>query len=374
MPTITLYPLGNADCCRIDLQGGEQLLFDYADMRCIDDATDKRIDLATELRKDLKAAKRDYFEVVAFTHLDSDHITGSSTFFHLRHAQKYQGEDRIKINELWVPAFVITEESCTGEAAIIQSEARYRLKQGDGIRVFSRPAKLEKWLNANGLTLASRQHLITDAGQLVPGFSTMTQGVEFFVHSPFATHQNNGTFIDRNDNSLVVQATFLADGKETKLILAADSTYDVLTEIANITKSKKRETRLEWDVFKLPHHCSYLSISPDKGDEKTVPVPDVKWLFENQGRTGAIVVSTSWPIPAKGNEADDDQPPHRQTAAYYRDLKAKLGGEFMVTMEHPSTAAPAPLVIRIDYWGARVERPNRPIGGGAIATPAPRAG
>ena len=211
-------------------------------------------------------------------------------------------------------------------------------------------------------------------GQLVPGFTTAGQGIEFFVHSPFASRQNDDIFIDRNDNSLVVQATFLAEGRETRLVLAADSTYDVLTEIVRITKSKNRESRLEWDVFKLPHHCSYLSVSPDKGVDKTAPVSEVEWLFETQGHKGGIIVSPSWPIPTKGSSADDDQPPHRQTAAYYRDVKGKLGGEFVVTMDHPSTAAPKPLVIRIDYWGARVERANRPIGGGAIATPAPRAG
>lgn len=374
MPTLTFHPLGNADCCRIDLVGGQKLLFDYADARCADDPKDKRIDLPTELRKDLGLAQRDYYDVVAFTHLDDDHICGATGFFELLHAAAYQGPGRVKIRELWVPAFVITEVGCSDEAKIIQAEARHRLKKGTGIRVFSRPGKLEQWLKDNGLTLESRKHLITDAGQVVPGFTKENEGVEFFVHSPFASRQNDGTFVDRNTNCLVLQATFLAEGKESKFLLAADSTYDVLTEIINITKGKKREERLEWDVFKLPHHCSYLSLGPERGADKTVPVPEVKWLFETQGRSGGTIVSTSWPIPAKGSAADDDQPPHRQAAAYYRDVKSKLVGEFIVTMEHPSAAAPSLLVIKIDYWGARVERLNRTVGGGAIATPAPRAG
>jgi hypothetical protein len=140
MPKVTFYPIGNADSCRIDLVGGEKLLFDYADMRCPGDATDTRIDLPAELRKDLDAAQRDFYEVVAFTHLDTDHIAGATEFFYLRHARRYQGAGRIKIDELWVPAFVITEEGCSDEARVIQAEARYRLKQGEGIRVFSRPA------------------------------------------------------------------------------------------------------------------------------------------------------------------------------------------------------------------------------------------
>src|SRR5580700_4552052 len=100
MHKITFFPLGNADSCRIDLSGGERILFDYAAVKDVDDDTDKRIDLPTALREDLEADSKDYYDVVAFTHLDDDHIHGASEFFHLQHAQKYQGEDRIKINTL----------------------------------------------------------------------------------------------------------------------------------------------------------------------------------------------------------------------------------------------------------------------------------
>src|SRR5947209_7251532 len=109
MPTITFHPLGNADCYRVDLARGEKLLFDYADTRSADDSFDRRIDLPAALRNDLAGAKRDDYDVVAFTHLDNDHVCGAGAFFEFRHAAKYQGEGRIKIRDLWVPAFAITE-------------------------------------------------------------------------------------------------------------------------------------------------------------------------------------------------------------------------------------------------------------------------
>jgi hypothetical protein len=112
-------------------------------------------------------------------------ISGSSDFFYLEHAAKYQTSGRIKIRELWVPAAAIIEEGCEDEDRIIRAEARYRLKMGKGIRVFSRPDKLKEWFENEGLTLESRAHLITDAGQLIPGFSLASDQVEFFVHSPF---------------------------------------------------------------------------------------------------------------------------------------------------------------------------------------------
>jgi hypothetical protein len=372
MAKLTFYNLGNADCCLMDLDNKRKLLFDYADTRCADDKEDKRADLPTLLRNDLKAARRDNYDVVAFSHLDLDHIQRSSEFFYLEHNKKYQSDDRIKIREMWVPAEVIVEDKATlgEEHAIIQAEARYRLRKRSGIRVFSRPALLKDWLAKQGMTLEDVQHLVTDAGMIVPGFTREDDGVEFFVHSPFAKRLDECTVVDRNSGSLVLQATFDCYGSETKLILGADSPHDVLSDIVDVTRWHGREERLEWDVFKLPHHCSYLSIGPEKGKEKTEPVPNVAWLFEQQGREGAKIVSTSWEIPS----TDTDMPPHRQAANYHKDhLKAK-NGEFKVTMEHPSKSRPEPLVIHIDGLGARVEKRNT---GGSISVTggaAPRAG
>jgi hypothetical protein len=125
---ITFFPLGNADCFRIDLANGRKLLIDYADKRDREDPYDKRVDLPDELRRDLGDAGRDYLDVVCFTHLDDDHVKGSSEFFWLRHAVCYQDKGRIKINELWVPAAAVTEEGAEDDARVIRQEARHRLQ------------------------------------------------------------------------------------------------------------------------------------------------------------------------------------------------------------------------------------------------------
>jgi beta-lactamase superfamily II metal-dependent hydrolase len=377
MPKVTFFPLGNADCCRIDLKNGKKVLFDYAAKRNADDKTDKRIDLAEELRDDLDAANRDNLDIVALTHLDDDHTHGAEEFFHLDHAKKYQSDDRIKIDTLWVPANVITESSAkleTGSAAI-QAEARHRLKKGYGIRVFSRPEKLKKWLSDQGLTLKDRKNFITDAGNLAPELTLAADGVEFFVHSPFGWRQDESTVVDRNGDSLVMQATFLVDGEHTKLILGSDVDHTALTDIVAVTKSHKNEVRLKWHIFKLPHHCSYLTLGPERGEEKTKPVKNAKWLFETQGQHGCYSISTSDPIPAKGSDADEsDQPPHRQAANYYRDLARDKDGEFLVTMEHPDKDDPQPLEIEITKFGGK--QLKRQAAGASFITGrvAPRAG
>lgn len=371
---LNFFPLGNADCCRIDLHSGDQILIDYAAMRDPNDKSDLRINLPEELRKDLETRRRDYFNVVAFTHLDRDHICGSSDFFYFDHADKYQGKvdgkDRIKIKELWVPAAVITEAGCTDEDRIIRQEARYRLKKGYGIRVFSRPETLSSWLASEGLTIADRRSLITDAGQLIPGWSSSIQGVEFFVHSPFASKTDDGSYVERNSGCLVLHATFDADGQKTKVFLGADITHEPLSEIISKTRHYSREERLESDVVKIPHHTSYLSLNAEKGKDQTTPTDQIAYFYEKKLLWRAMLISTSYSIPAE----DTAQPPHRQAAKYYEERADAQGGRFIVTMDEPRSSAPKTLVIEITGAKARRNMGSTSVVASVLGQKAPRAG
>jgi len=293
----------------------------------------------------------------------------------MQHAQKYQGQvngkSRIKMEEMWVPAAVITEEGCTEEDRIIRQEARYRLKQGTGIRVFSRPEELKRWLESEGLSVEDRRSLITDAGQLVPGWLAEIQGVEFFVHSPFACRTDDGSYVERNDGCLVLHATFSADGNKTKVFFGADIRQEPLSEIIRITRSKNREARLESDIVKIPHHSSYLSLGPEKGATRTQPTEDIAYFYEKKLLWRATLISTSKPIPTND---EDSQPPHRQAAKYYREQADAQGGTYVVTMENPKPSAPETLVIEIT--GSKAKQKKSYSAGliSAVSQPAPRAG
>ena len=366
-PELTFYPLGNADCCLVRLTDGRLLVLDFSATRG-DEDDDLRIDLPKALREDL--GTRDDVDVLAISHLDEDHYKGVSDVFFLNHAAKYQSDDRIKIGELWVPAAVIVEEALGAkEAKIIRAEARHRLKKGKGIRVFSRPESLEEWLNQEGLKLSDREHLITDAGCLVPEFSFESGGVELFVHSPFAESASDGSDIARNSTSLALQAMFKVGRRLTRVFFGADLDHEDLAGIVDMTKKHGNEIRLEYDVVKLPHHCSYLSLGSEKGKTSTEPVPEVEWLYEDQGRSGAILVSSSDPIPSE----ETNDPPHRQAANYYDKVAEGLQGEFAVTMEHPKKSAPERLIIEIGSLGASLKKGTL-VGAPLVSRPARRAG
>ena len=348
MSEITFFPVGNADTCLLTADDGSQLLFDFAAPKNQGDG-DKRIDLAQELRNRLSESGRDHFDVVSFSHLDTDHFAGASEFFYLEHARKYQGEGRIHIKEMWVPAAAILESRWeqSEEGRIVQAEARHRLKEGKGIRVISEPKALDKWLSDSGVNPDERRELIVSAGNCMPGFTLASAGAEIFVHSPFSYQHDGNNEVDRNSESSVFHLTLKDGTKNVKVLLTADAPYEVLEDIVKATEKAGNADRLEWDLIKVPHHCSFKSLGPDKGDEVTEPAEKVARLYEHYSRDGAVLVSPSKVIP----ESDETQPPHVQAAEYYRKVSEAKKGQFKVTMEHPTQKDPKPMKVEVRGLG-----------------------
>ena len=92
-------------------------------------------------------------------------------------------------------------------------------------------------------------------------------------------------------------------------------------------------------------------MSEEKGDYKTVPTAEYKWLLE-QGAERSILVSTSDPIPSNTT----DQPPHVQTYRTYKDTATTLDAELVVTMEHPNKSNPKRIIIDLDSNGPTLRK------------------
>lgn len=374
---IIFYSVGNGDTSQIILENGKRILMDYRHQKKTEDGSGPEINLKAHLERELKDAGRDYFDVVAFTHGDKDHIENSTEFFELLHATKYQGEGRIKINTLWVPAAMILETATNGEQSsefiIWRQEARHRLKEGKGIRVFSKPEKLKDWLEENGLTLESRRHLITDAGKIAPDFDLATDGVEFFCHSPFIKHVDEGDDL-RNDASLIFNVRFHKNGNNYDYLAVGDSTWSVLEDIVDTTKIHGNMDRLAWDLYNIPHHCSYKALSDEKGEFETTPEPGAKKILL-AGKEGGYLVSSSVPIFDTKEGREQTQPPHIQAKKCYERYLNKVGGaKFLVTMQEPNAAKPEPLEFKVDNLGVSLSSAATSAASIIISKPAPRAG
>ncbi|MGF1729488.1 hypothetical protein [Photobacterium kasasachensis] len=360
MHTVTFYPVGNGDTSLITLTNGKHILMDYRQHGNATDNDKPEYDIAKDLKKVLKDAKKNSFEVVAFTHADEDHIERSTEFFYFEHIKKYQGSDRIKIDELWVPAAMllesVTKDKLDSEFVTWRTEARERLKSKKGIKVFSKPEDLVKLIESWDMTVDELSEHIIDAGTIVDTFSLKKDGVEFFVHSPFMKHcSESGKDIKkvRNEAALMFNVRFKEGEQLFDYLAVGDSSAEVLEDIVEITKNKGREDRLKWDLFNIPHHCSYLALAykGDKGEEETIPVAKVKELLL-MGNEDAYLICSSKAFEKEKDALERDQPPHLQAKrCYERYLRKVKGRKLFVTMENGGKKKPEPITIEFSKSG-----------------------
>lgn len=169
---------------------------------------------------------------------------------------------------------------------------------------------------------------------------------------------------------------FLADGAYYDYLEVGDATWEEMEDIVRTTRYHKNDDRLAWDLYNIPHHCSYLALNEEgqKGDKETEPKPLVKELLL-QGKRDAYIVSCSKPIPDIKESYEQVQPPHIQARnTYERYLKEVDGRKFLVTMEEPNANKPEPIVFEIASGGVTWKR-SASIGAPAIITSTPpRAG
>ena len=75
----------------------------------------------------------------------------------------------------------------------------------------------------------------------------------------------------RNEASLIFQVRFEIDDTRVNYLAVGDTSYDVLEDIVEISKFHERDDRLDWDIFNIPHHCSWKALGTEKGEKKNHP-------------------------------------------------------------------------------------------------------
>ena len=347
---IKFYPVGNADSAIIKDDSGKYLMVDYCCPQEAADENDDRIDLKNELDNLLGTQA---LEVLTITHAHADHFQGFSDYFWLKSSKKHQDKNRRKFTELWVPDSVIWETGVEDEEKLLRGEARYRLlDEKAGIKVLGDSESLKKYINNSGkATYDEVKHLIFRPGDMITRFS----GIEIFVHSPHSWKTDEDE--NKNNRCIVMHLDFLIDGESASMaIFGGDAESDAWESIYTATDNNGNLDRVDFDIFKLSHHCSYTALNnQDKGDLITDPVPKVKELFEKHGRAGCFLVATCAPIPSRRNR-NETGPPHYQAAEYYRKVSKNKNGKFEVTMEQQRTEKNLkPIVYEITKYGPRLD-------------------
>lgn len=331
---ITFYPLGNAETCLLELDNEEKILFDFANMRTSDD--DERYDIVSDL------SEIETFKIVMFSHAHEDHVKGAKDFFYLKHAQKYQDDYRPKIQELWVSsAFILdTDLENQSDAKVIRNEARYRLREGKGIKVFAEPTALDDWLEEQNIKYEDVKDCIVHAGTKL----SISDEMEIFVHAPFSNDSEEVE--DKNDPSIVIQVRIKNTLQETNILITGDTKYQTLDKIVEITKENSNDEYLKWDIYDIPHHCSHTGLNEkDVSANSVVPTDNVQWLL-SQATSGAVMIASCKKI------TEETSPPHLIAKEAYIKYTAD-DVDFVSTMEYipKGKSIPSPIVIQIDNLG-----------------------
>lgn len=337
----TIYPLGNAETCLLELNNGSKVLFDYAARKDQTSSTDARYDI----EKELSSIKE--FDVVMFSHAHDDHTKGASEFFYLEHARVYQSDDRAKIKELWVSAAFLLDTNLENgsDAKIIRSEARYRLKNKTGVKIFGCPDSLLTWLNDQEIDYDDISHLIVHAGELMTLPDPLGDEIQVFVHAPFS--DDSEEVQDKNNPSIVLQVRVFNEKHETNLLITGDTPYQVLDKIVEISQSNDNEAYLTWDIYDIPHHCSHTGLN-EKGEKDVriiTPTENVQWLLQQSGKSAYLIASCD-------KVTEETSPPHMCAKRAYEKYSAS-DATFLATMEHVPAKSnkPTPIRFEIDELG-----------------------
>lgn len=362
--SITFYPEGNAECVLLELDNGKKMLMDYANMHGGDS---RYIDLADSFDG------IDSFDVVMFTHPHDDHVKGASDFFYFKYAKKYQDGKRAKIKELWISAAFLLDVNPCDDAYVIRQEARYRLKEckGKGVKIFAAPNSLEAWLKENDLSTDESKHPIIHAGTILDSsMHNLGNEISIFVHAPFS--EDSEDVKDRNEPSIVFQIAVKNSKETTNMIITGDTSHKVLDKIVERSEAMNHADYLKWDLYDIPHHCSYTGLSSEQGDGITEPTANIKRLLGEYGQENAVLVASCRAF--SDIDEDDKQPPHSEAKKAYKKYSKnsdKTDKKLFITSEYKGKKSPKPLRFKIDATGI-CEDINS--GFTIINSPAPRAG
>ena len=349
------WPVGTGDSSTIVVDEQTVIQIDLHDLAKADDDGTDEVPVVDLLAGALPKGPdgRPYLPVFVLTHADEDHCTGFAELL-----------DRVTIGELWATPRLWREYADRGapepckDAQAFQDESVRRVEAtkkavGQG----QEPASGDRILVV-GYDTDHDKHAyseLPDRFLATPGDSiTRLDGTDFagrfraFLHAPFKAD----CAAPRNETSLSMQVTLTeAGGRDGKLLLFGDLAHDTIMKIFTFSEDKDRTWALEWDLLLAPHHCS-KKVMYTRMDGTDVLQDDVLDAFGRHARDGAVIVSSSKPIPS--TDEDGKNPPHRMAADRYREIVE--ADSFVCTMEWPSADDPSPVIVGVDADGARILR------------------
>jgi hypothetical protein len=341
--SITLYPVANGDMTLIRLDNGQTILIDIHIRGAADDPNDDTPDVAQDLRDRLDHDDEGHLYVDAFllSHPHEDHITGLQNHFHLGPPEDWKKkDDKILIREMWSSPVVFRRVDENGEnlcddAKAWRTEARRRVQRfrDDGFETDEGDRILIMGEDIDGKTddILDIVVKLNDAFSVCNRLDDTVFEARLLGPLPPIDDDDEDT-LRHNQSSVILQVSLAGGGVADKCRLLTGGDAEVA--IWNRLWNEHGADNADWftyDILRVPHHCSWRSLSYDRWSElgEAVEVDEPARNALSQTRKGAVIVASCKPI-----KADDDNPPHERAKREYLDILDNDKDRFFCTDEY----------------------------------------
>ncbi len=335
---MTFFPVGNGDMTLIQTKTNKYIMIDCNIRNAEND--DTIYDCNEYLQDNLPIDNGQiYLDAFFLTHSDNDHCRGIRDYFNLC-APEDSDDDKIRIDELYVPAKLMMDEThYNDDADAIREEAQRRLyllgtdevdTPGNRIKIVGYSKELKDYADA-----------IVPAGETISDINgNMDYGAEIFVLRP-VKKANDDEESDVNDCTVSFKITFEINGGTYVAIIGGDLKCENWKEVIELNPD------MTFDLLLAPHHCSWHAVSSE--DTHTGKADTVIEEFLEKSKENAYVVSSSKVIKRDG----DNPPSYRAKNVYIKHLKNQE--RFKCTAEYPNADDPKPLIFKITGQGFSIK-------------------
>ncbi len=339
LPSITYFPVGNADTSLIELKEDINILIDcqFTD--------DPIFNIPDYLRSRIKEINGIYhLDVLIVSHPHNDHILGFSSEFYCGDPKKFTETDKkagkILIDEIWFsPRIFNNLDDLSDDAKIFKKEAARRIecyRENDEV-----PGNRIQIIGAtDNEDYADLDEIMIIAGEETNKFNNKyLSDFRLRVFAPVKKDSDDDS-IDLNNSSIVLLTKFDVDGEEeiVRAFFGGDAEYQVWERIYK--KNSSDLEAIKWDIFLAPHHCSWTFFNDINND---VPNESSLKIIELHNDDGKVIVSS------KSIKNNTDNPPSYKAKMKY--ISAVGKNNFFCTGDYPDNNEENPIYITMSSRG-----------------------
>lgn len=333
---VTFFPVGNGDMTLFSTESKVNFLIDCNIRKESEDEESEMYDCNKYLHDNLEAdGKQVYLDAFFLTHSDHDHCRGIEEYFNLCAPSDCE-IDRIRINELCVPARLLVDENLTNDdAKALKTEAKRRLDLY---------GKEDFNVNGNRLKiigysedLADYTDIMTVAGETISELNGESDfGCEIFVLRPVkksTDDEDSGV----NECTASFYISFSMGDNIYSVMIMGDIECENWKEVIALNEDK------EYDVLLAPHHCSWHAISTEDTSTGNIDASIEEYLQKSKEK--AYIIASSKKI-----KRDADNPPSYRAMNAYKNC-VKSDNRFICTADELYNDEPIPVKLKITKQG-----------------------